>query len=154
MDQAADSNNGNEYLNSPLRISSEVLSIYKNSKAKNQIEIELRSKKPELEIRKAPLHYKQTNRFNFEPGPLLDKSKAKNEQNSIQRTINYWLSLAESTIALPVVTGLGLDLVTRNRKFTCTKKVLGTYSQAAKWTIGKAPEIYNKSKSLSRKFKQ
>lgn len=98
--------------------------------------------------------YTERSRYNFEPAPLDDKGKNSHEQNAIQKTLDYWIEKTKFTLALPVVSAAGLDLLTKNRKLTLTRKVLGTYGKAIGWSVKNSPKVYEKAKGIVTKVKK
>ena len=89
------------------------------------------------------------NRYDFEPAQLKDVSNCPLEKKSIDKTIEYWLNQGINATTAPIYAGLGLDMITRNRKMTATKFVLKFYANSvktgAKVIVPKAKELLKKT---------
>lgn len=81
--------------------------------------------------------------YDFEPGPLNPEfNNSENDKKSINKTIDYWTKQGINAVSLPVYTSMAIDLLTRNKKFSCTRFVLGFYGRSlVKCAKAAAPKV-------------
>lgn len=90
-------------------------------------------------------------RYNFEPAALNKGSDP--SHNSMERTINHWIDNSFSCAALPIATAFGIDILTKNRKLSCTKATLRFYGKTARYSIKTTTRAYTFGKSMIKKYK-